>query len=294
MTAGKYIENYAEIKPNFQQSARSILRSFLLDLRYWKLNRELTEETRKKPRIQFLYLHHTFKDELTGLCQLIENLMEHNFVISYSEAIEKIVSKNIDKPYIVFSTDDGFKNNFDAAEIFRQYGISACFFINPGIIGMREYEDLKRYCKNVLELPPIEFLNWDEINKMQQQGHEIGGHTWLHQRVAGRSQPALLEDMQLTFEAIEKNCGKPKHFAFPYGRFADFTETGRHAMITAGFSTLASAERGCHTPNDVIEDLTKLCVRRDHILLNWKYSHIDYFLMNNLLKQNADSYQFAP
>ena len=70
------------------------------------------------------------------------------------------LNNKIDKPYIAFSSDDGFKNNLFAAEILNNYGASACFFINPGLVEECDFQKIKNHCRNKLHLPPIEFLNW--------------------------------------------------------------------------------------------------------------------------------------
>ena len=63
----------------------------------------------KKPRIQFLYIHHVFKDELKNFDILLKSLSAHHEFISYSEGVDKLLKGEIDKPYIIISSDDGLK-----------------------------------------------------------------------------------------------------------------------------------------------------------------------------------------
>lgn len=89
------------------------------------------KQARKDPRVQFIYLHHVFSDEEKGFHQLIVSLSKYYTIISYSEAVERILNGKIDGPYLCISFDDGFKNCRQAAKILNEFGLSACFFICP-------------------------------------------------------------------------------------------------------------------------------------------------------------------
>ena len=58
----------------------------------------------KRARVQFLYIHHIFKDEENSFDELFLNY--HTF-ISHSEAVNRVINGHIDKPYISISSDDG-------------------------------------------------------------------------------------------------------------------------------------------------------------------------------------------
>ena len=104
----EFIQHYNQIKK--KKKIRDFLREIALDFLSIKSNLLNEHKFLKKPRIQFIYLHHFFKDELQNLENLIIWLSQNHTFISYSEAVNKIVNSQIDKPYIVFSSDDGFKN----------------------------------------------------------------------------------------------------------------------------------------------------------------------------------------
>ena len=110
---------------------RNKLRNFVLSTLYMKNNFLYRDISYKKPRIQFLYLHSTPKKNVKDLIFLIDKLSENNKFISYNDAVNKIINNQIDKPYVVFSADDGFKNNLNLAKTLYDYDIKACFFINP-------------------------------------------------------------------------------------------------------------------------------------------------------------------
>ena len=263
------------------RSKKRTLRGYARDLALSGLSLAASEKYLSIPRVQFLYIHHLFIDEEKRLDALMKRLSKHHDFISYNDAVDKILNGSIDKPYITFSSDDGFKNNLRAAEILNEYNAKACFFINPGIIGETNFDKINEFCIGTLDFPPVEFLNWDEVSKLQQWGHEIGSHTMTHMNIAAANTAEITDDMHQTYRILTERCGQIKHFAFPFGRFFHFSEAGRKSVFEAGFTTCATAERGCH-----INPLTPisgqdLCIRRDHTVLGWDMNHIMYFLINN-------------
>lgn len=280
----KYYDNYSEIKTLQPFSIRGHMRTIALNGLSIIDRIKGVQNDLSKNRIQFLYIHHVFKDEEEKLDRLLEQLARNHTFISYSEAVNKILNRTIDKPYISFSSDDGLKNNLRAAEIFNGYGAKACFFVSPGIIDNSDYETIKNFCRTRIKFPPVEFLIWSDIERLQKMGHEIGAHTMEHINIANTKAEKIIEDCKMSFDILKYRCGEVKHFAFPYGRFFHFSEIGRKAVFASGFVSCASAERGCHV-NPVKNILTEeLCILRDHVILDWDINHIMYFIAKNSRK----------
>ena len=277
----RYFDNYKEIKNLKPIGLRNHLRAIALDGLSILDKLKGIELQQKKPRLQFLYIHHVFKDEEIKFDKLLKKLsLTHQF-ISYSDGVDKILENSIDKPYINISFDDGFKNNIQAAEILNEYGVKACFFVNPSIVEPKSFNEVEKYCKKRLNFPPVEFMNWNDIEKLQKMGHEIGSHTMEHINIANTNKDIFVEDCAKTFEILLKNCGEVKHFALPYGRFFHFNEVAREIVFNAGFTSCATAERGCHINHDRLLLNKELCIRRDHVVLDWKIDHIMHFLPKN-------------
>lgn len=280
-----YYNNYSEIKELGKRTAKSLIRHLTLDaldLLNWDL------QVLKRKRIQFIYIHHTFKDELPALRILIENLAKSHTFISHSEAVRILTSGEINKPYISFSSDDGFRNNLDAAKVFNEYGIKCCFFVCPGIVAETRYDTIKEFCADRLHLPPVEFLDWDDIHQLLEHGHEIGGHTSNHVDLGKVSQSIAEDEIFSCKTSLDKYCGHVSHFAYPYGRYHNFPTSLKSSIYAAGFISNSSAERGCH----VLAPGTRvggqdLLIRRDHVILDWPYGHIRYFLLNNSRKASV-------
>ena len=143
----QFISNYDDLKRSKKKTLRGSLRDLALTGLSWMAGEKYLEV----PRVQFLYIHHVFKDEEKPLDILLKRLSRHHQFITYNDAVNKILTGTIDKPYITFSSDDGFKNNLRAAEILNRYDAKACFFINPGIVGETNFDKIKKYCTDILE-----------------------------------------------------------------------------------------------------------------------------------------------
>lgn len=290
--SGPYTERYADVKAGEPGGLRAPLRSLALDLLAARDRLGGARELLRKPRVQFLYVHHVFRDEEDALRRLLAELAREHAFIPYAEGVERVLSGRIDRPYICFSSDDGFKNNRRAAAILEEFGATACFFINPAIVGSASYEEVARFCRDRLHLPPVEFMDWADIDALRERGHEIGSHTMGHADVAAMSRAAFAEDCQRIAEILRARCGEARHFAFPYGRFRNFHEEARQTVFGAGFRSCASAERGCHIAHGRPLEPQELCIRRDHVILDWKLGHVLYFLVRNARRARPENNLF--
>lgn len=273
-----YFEHYSQVKKYNPHGLRGQLRNAALTGLGLVDKLKGIERDLQRPRVQFLYIHHTFKDEEARLERLLERLAVHHSFISYSEAVERILERRIDRPYISISSDDGFKNNLRTAEIMDRHNAKGCFFINPSMIGETDFATIAQHCKDRLNFPPVEFMDWDEVMHLQQNGHEIGSHTMAHINVAGTPAATFVEDCARSYETLTKRCGAVHHFAFPYGRFFHFNDAARRAVFEAGFTSCATAERGCHINHGTTLKREELCILRDHVVLDWPIDHVLHFL----------------
>jgi peptidoglycan/xylan/chitin deacetylase (PgdA/CDA1 family) len=244
----------------------------------YKLSGRMSFLTRN--RIQFIYLHHIFKDEEEAFRSVLRHLSRTHSLISYSEAIARLWRGEIDRPYVCVSFDDGLKSCLQAARIMDEFGVSGCFFICPSIIGETDHQKLKDFCIRKLTLPPTEMLTWDDVETLLSAGHEIGSHTMSHQVLSRISQEQIVEEVAGSYECLTRRLGSVKHFAWPEGRFFHFSANAARVVFDVGFQSCASAERGCHVAR-LETGLRGLCIRRDYIAAKWPLSHIAYFLASN-------------
>ncbi len=253
--------------------------------RFYELSGGL--EYLRRPRVQFLYLHDVAQHDATAFRKLLEKLGREHTYISYSEAVRRVLTGEIDKPYLSLSFDDGLKSCWHAAQALHEMDISGCFFVCPTLLGETDAQKVAAFCADKLHRPPSEFLSWDDVAAMLRQGHEIGSHAITHSVMADLPAAQLADEINDSRRLLQQKVGLVRHFAWPYGRFFHFSAQAARLVFAAGFETCASAESGCHIAAP--EHRHNLCVRRNLILTHWPARHIDYLLARNSQRATADN-----
>ena len=272
---------FRQVRENKPKNLRGFVRDFMLNGLSIRTKFPNAKSIFEKPRIQFLYIHHVFDDEIEKFDKLLKLLSKYHNFISYSDAVNKILTGNIDKPYISISSDDGFKNNLSAVKIMDKYGVKGCFFVNPDTIGIKDLSKVKSFCNNRLNFPPTEFMDWNDLDKLIKNGHEIGSHTMGHINIGETNIEKIEANINESYEILNKRIGKVSHFAYPYGRFFHFNKQAFDLVFKSGFNSCASAERGCHINADKKINANELLIRRDHVICDWNINHILYFILNS-------------
>jgi peptidoglycan/xylan/chitin deacetylase (PgdA/CDA1 family) len=237
-----------------------------------------TERALRRPRVHFVYLHHVFPDEEESFRKLLVALDRDHVFISHSEAVERLAQEMIDRPYVSFSMDDGLKTCRRAAAILSEFGARACFFLITSMVGESDPGKVRQFCASRLQMPPVEFLTWDDAEFLRRQGHEIGSHTLTHARLADIQGAELEREIFDSAEMLRRRLGEAGHFAWPYGRFSDISARAVELAFRAGFSSLASSVRGCHVAGASPVSTRDLCILRDHTVAHWPVAHTLYFL----------------
>jgi peptidoglycan/xylan/chitin deacetylase (PgdA/CDA1 family) len=226
--------------------------------------------------VQFLTFHHVFPDEERRFRKLIAYLLDGHTFISYSAAVRRLVEGPIDRPYVCMTFDDGLASSARAGRILAEHGISACFFVVASVVGERDPERVRRFCANRLNMPWLQLLDWDGVDVLMDQGHEVGSHTMRHVDLSQASEHELVAELRDAREVLEARVGRAQHFAWPYGRFRHFSRLARRVAGEAGYSSCASGERGAHVAT--VHQSRDLCIRRDHVPAAWPLRHIEFFL----------------
>jgi len=283
----KFTTQYEQV---YSVDLRSIIRDVVISglATFYQITDKISSALGRN-RIQFLYLHHLFEDEEDSFRNLLLVLSQRHRFISYSEAVQKILQGNIERPYISLSFDDGLKNCLGAARIMKEFGIKVCFFLCTSMVGETNYQKIKEFCAKRIHFPPMEFMSWDDVEILLKEGHEIGSHTMAHSNLTQLSVRKIQAEITESFQVLTKRVGSIKHFAWPYGRFFHFSPTAAKIVFETGFKSCASAERGCHVTAQSERQEYNLCIRRDHIIAKWPINHILYFLAKNSRKASIQN-----
>lgn len=105
---------------------------------------------------------------------------------------------------------------------------------------------------------PNYMLNWDEVRQMKAQNISFGAHTVTHPVLSRVTNAQLQEEIQNSKKTIEQKLqGDVRHFAYPFGRPADYNEAARSCLREQGFKTAVTTEFGFNSPGDDLLSLKR-------------------------------------
>lgn len=231
----------------------------------------------RRHRVHLLLFHDVHPQHEAAFRNMLESLAREHQFVSYSEAVRRVMTGDIDRSYLSVTFDDGRATCFRAARIMTDLGIRACFFVCPSIIGETNPIRVKEFSEQRLREYGVEFLNWNQAEQMRKDGHEFGGHTMTHANLASLDADQLQREVEGCFELVAERLGPATHFAWPFGRFVHFTGEAGRLIFKTGFQSCASAVRGCHIPNGS-RTPQEVMLLRDNLEPYWPVSHVKYLL----------------
>lgn len=126
-----------------------------------------------------------------------------------------------EKP-ILITFDDGYLDNFtNAYPIMKKYGFTATIFVVTNKIG-RE----------------ANFMSWDQVRTMQQDGFVFGSHTVSHEPLTKLSREQIKQELADSRKEIEQQLGsRTRYFAYPTGAYnLQIEELVKQAGYKAAFT----------------------------------------------------------
>lgn len=138
--------------------------------------------------------------------------LKKNFDIISLKTLEEYIKgqTKIDRPSVVLTFDDGYKDILTMKEYFEKQNIKPALFVlantkhpNWTEIGSKR-----------------EFLTKRDIQALHKAGWEIGCHSATHSNLATLSDTALHEEIITAKQSLEKDLGIPfDYFAYPRGKY---------------------------------------------------------------------------
>ncbi len=102
--------------------------------------------------------------------------------------------------------DDGDADNFNIEPVLKEYGLHATFYIPSGLVGATGY------------------MTWDQLQTLQLDGNEIGGHTLNHVRLEGLDTQSLKHQICDDRTNLMDHGFKPISFAYPFGNYDEHVQ----------------------------------------------------------------------
>jgi peptidoglycan/xylan/chitin deacetylase (PgdA/CDA1 family) len=130
------------------------------------------------------------------------------------------------KPVLI-TFDDGYRDVFvNAAPVLRRLRMKATAYVITSRISNGD----------------VSFLTWLQLRQLEQDGIEIGSHTVHHSELPGLSDPAALQELIQSRQALEAYLHHPvQWFAYPAGRF----DTRSEALVRqAGYVLAVTTQPG--------------------------------------------------
>lgn len=140
-----------------------------------------------KDELIVLCMHSTPADQMNHFTEMLQFLTGHFKPISASDIPLYFSGKMSDGPFIMFTFDDGLKNNLHVARLLAKKNIGAMFFLVPDFISSENQE--KYYRTNIRQAIDPSFdkiaedfsaMNAADITELVSLGHSIGSHTMSH------------------------------------------------------------------------------------------------------------------
>jgi len=234
--------------------------------------------------LYFQTFHSLPKSKEDHFKRILELYLKYFKFITYSQAVDKLSKGEIDGRYICISSDDGYKDFLQAARIFDSYDIKAMVFVNPGIIGESNIEVLTKHCNTKLGLELMKFLNWDDLEYLLSNGHEIGNHGMHHLNLTECDDHVLEVEIASSKELLESRLGRIKHYAWTFGLPNFITPQALKLIYSSGHESAAGVVRGFHCEAIKNIQTSHDYIKRDIFEADYSMKMIKYFLYKALNK----------
>jgi peptidoglycan/xylan/chitin deacetylase (PgdA/CDA1 family) len=165
----------------------------------------------------------------------LELLQANDFtVLTLGEVMSRLDSgRSLPPRCAVITVDDAYQTFLtDGWPLLQRFGFPATLFVSTDTVGGTDY------------------LDWQELRQLRQQGVEIGNHSASHaylldQRAAPGWAERVLADIRRAQEAFVEHLGfRPRLFAYPYGEFSPDLIT---LVARAGFDAAFGQQSGVLT-----------------------------------------------
>ncbi len=226
-----------------------------------------------EPRVHVLLCHGVEPEEERQFERFLDWLALQYQIVSYSDAVDRLLQNQVDAPYLAITFDDGLASCLTASKVLQRRGLSGCFFVCPEMIEGQPPSHLR----DSPDGPMPAYLDWKGIDTLHDRGQEVGSHTMSHPNLAGLGREQLLHELGRSRDIITQRYGDCEHFAWPFGRFADFSQEAARAVFELGYRSCASGVRGCLQPTTDL-DPPAVCIYRDNVEMRWPMSHARYFI----------------
>lgn len=150
---------------------------------------------------------------------------------------------------ITVSFDDGDATIAEVAQpVLDARGIRAMLYVVTSFVQHARFHNGREWRRA---------LNWDQLGRWLEAGHQVGSHTHTHANLPRCSRQQIVDELENSRALLQARLGlRVQHLAYPWGQH-DARVLGVVAAV-GGFATAASIDRGANA-----SDTPALALRRD-------------------------------
>jgi peptidoglycan/xylan/chitin deacetylase (PgdA/CDA1 family) len=177
-----------------------------------------------------------------SFCQLMHNRFQ---VVPMLE-LHRLLTSGATPPLrtVAITFDDCYRDNLAAARILAHYRLPATFFVPTKFVGTDHVFPWDA------DLPKMPNLTWEDVNEMQQMGHEIGSHSVSHADFGVvepmRAQRELADSKKILEDTLQRPV---RWFAYPFGGRNNFRPEYHTLAEKIGYQACFSALSGFIQPH---------------------------------------------
>lgn len=149
---------------------------------------------------------------------------------------------NVPDKRVVLTFDDGYKDVVDnALPALKEFGFRGVVFIIVDRVGQPGY------------------LGWGDLERLNQEGWEIGSHTLNHPELAREPEPIQRKQIFESKKILEDGLDiKIEYFCYPAGRYNEMTI---NLVKEAGYLGAVTVEAGTKNSKDKIFELKRIGIK---------------------------------
>ncbi len=139
----------------------------------------------------------------------VKRLKKKGFLPAYPSNIDEIIQKRmyLKNRYVMFTFDDGYKDNLQAAKVLKKYSYKGLFFISTAHIG--------KY------LDGIEMLTPEDLKLLSGMGMFLGSHSNRHVNLLKLTLEEIKAEVLRSFNILSQYQKTIEDFAYPFGGYND-------------------------------------------------------------------------
>ena len=227
-----------------------------------------------------LCMHSTPHERRGQFNELIDFLFKHFCALNPNQLSDYFSGKLNQGPYVLFTFDDGLKNNLMAAELLESRNARAVFFVVPDFIDAENQEiyyrtNIRRVVDPKVDHEPEDLtpMSLVDLSELLSRGHFIESHTMTHLLRGNSSKEEIEQEIVGSKRWLSQKLAKvPTMFCSP---------------IQTNFSVNGSAKRTIETEYDFhfttfpgmhSREQNPHCVYRRNIEVHWSLGQIKYAL----------------